>query len=299
MRQRGAVRRIAVLRNPASGRGSARPWAGIRARLGGMRVVETTSAEDLASWSRRLVEEGYDVVAAAGGDGTINGAAQALVGSPTALAVLPTGTGNDFARTLGIGTDLGAALAALGEGRVAEIDVGRWIQGESAGYFVNVAGCGFDAAVADTINRGVRGLRGRSAYLAAIGLTLRRYRPLRLSLVVDGEPLQAEAMLCALANAQSYGAGLRIAPMADLRDGLLDLVLVGPLGRTEFLRNLPGVGTGRHMGHPQVSHRSFRALTIQSAPPSPFLVDGEMLPPGAVGVEVLPQALRCVVPASF
>ena len=76
-------------------------------------------------------------------------------------------------------------------------------------------------------------------------------------------------------------------------------MLVGPLGRLEFLRNLPGVSKGRHLDHPKVFHRRFQRLTVESDPPSPFLIDGELLPPGRVEIEVVPRALRVVVPEGF
>lgn len=292
---------IVVLRNPTSGRGEgARRWPAIERELheclgDGLQVVTPSSANDLADQARRLVEEGASsVLVAAGGDGTVNAVMQAVLGSSCALGILPLGTGNDFARTIGV--DLGNAVATLAGNHIETIDVGRWRQGDRSGHFLNVAGCGFDAAVASRINRGVRHLRGRAAYLYAVVATLAAYRPIKLDLSIDGEPLIADAMLCAIANAQSYGAGMRIAPTAELQDGKLDLVVVGALGRAEFLRNIPKVFKGEHLAHPKVMHRCFEKLWLSSEPPTPFLVDGELLPEGPVTVEVVPKALRVVTP---
>lgn len=295
--------KITLLRNGTSGRGAGdRLWPQVEKRLqsrfpgGGIEVIQTSSAEDLVLQAERAVAQGVEVVVAGGGDGTINAVMQALVGSDSALAVIPLGTGNDFARTLGIDSNIDRAVETLAIGRSVQIDVARWRQGERSGYFLNVAGCGFDAAVAATINNGVRRLRGKPAYLYAILSTLFRYRPVHLSLRADGVEREANAMLCAIANAQSYGAGLRVAPMASLQDGLLDLVIVGSLGRFEFLLNLPKVLSGKHLDHPKVSHLAFRNLRITSSPPSPFLIDGELLGSEPVEIEVVPRALRVLVP---
>jgi diacylglycerol kinase (ATP) len=258
-------------------------------------VEETSAAGSGASQAERMAKSGFDVIVAAGGDGTISDVMQGVLGSASALAVLPLGTGNDFARTLGL-LNADDAIAAIARGNRHRIDVGHWRQGTREGHFLNVAGCGFDACVAERINSGVRRLRGQAAYLVAIAQTLRRYECLRLRLEVDGEPMGGPTMLCAIANARSYGGGIRVAPTAELSDGLLDLVLVGEFGRLEFLRSFPLVLRGSHLSHAKVSHRTFKCLTLSSDPPSPFLVDGELLPPGDVDVQVVPSALDVLAP---
>jgi diacylglycerol kinase (ATP) len=242
-----------------------------------------------------MASEGLDVVVAAGGDGTISQVMQGVLGSSSALGILPVGTGNDFARTLGL-LSVEDAIAALGAGSRRRIDVGEWRQADRSGHFLNVAGCGFDACVAERINTGFRRLRGQTAYLAAILQTLRAYECLRLEIEVDGERLGGPTMLCAIANARSYGGGIKVAPTAELSDGLLDLVLVGEFGRLEFLRSFPLVLRGAHLKHPKVIHRTFKHMKLSSQPASPFLVDGELLPPGDVEVEVVPAALDVICP---
>lgn len=221
---------------------------------------------------------------------------QGVLGTQAALAILPMGTGNDFARTLGFGPNIDQALDAIFAGRRERVDVGKWQIGEETGHFINVAGCGFDGAVADRVNKGLRSLRGRTAYLAAIFQTLLSYKPTRLSMLVDGKPMETRAMLCALANAKTYGGGLMIAPTAKLQDGLLDLVLVGELSKPDFLMNFPKVMKGKHLTHSKVTHLTFRELEMESDPEIPFLVDGELLPTGKVKVSVVPGALDVIMP---
>jgi diacylglycerol kinase (ATP) len=222
---------------------------------------------------------------------------EGVLGSKAALGVLPLGTGNDFSRAIGVGPDLESAIQALKANQIKRIDVGKWQQGGRCGHFVNVAGCGFDAAVANRVNEGYRRLRGRTAYMAGIVQTLFSFRPTNLSLIVDGDLVYGRAMLCAFANATSYGGGMQIAPTAELSDGYLDLIIVGELGKLEFLWSFPRLLRGTHLSHPKVSHRRFRHLEILSDPPVPILVDGELLRPGPLTVEVVPAALDVVVAA--
>ncbi len=289
--------KVGVIRNPTSGAGKS--WitveAKLRAALGSdLCLVEPTKdAGSGAMQAAKMAANGLDLIVAAGGDGTLSDVMQGVLGSSAALAVLPMGTGNDFARTLNL-SSVDSAIEAIRAGKVREIDVGHWQQGAREGHFLNVAGCGFDACVADRVNTRKGLLRGQAAYLAAILQTLRNYRSPVLRLEVDGEAIEGRAMLCAMANARSYGGGIRVAPLAELSDGLLDLVFVGELGRLEFLRAFPQVLKGTHLSHPKVTYRPFKHLTLSSDPPSPILVDGELLPTGDVEIRVVPRALNMV-----
>lgn len=113
---------------------------------------------------------------------------------------------------------------------------------------------------------------------------------------MDGIEIEAPAMLCAIANATCYGGGIRVAPMASVSDGVLDLVIVGNFGRIEFLRAFPQVLKGTHLKNPKVKHIPFRRLEISSNPAIPFLVDGELVGALSTQVEVVPGALKMVFP---
>lgn len=299
----GVVSKIGLVRNPRSGRGAnERSWDEIERALHQAlpdhewQIEVTVAPGSAITQARAMAEHGCSVVIGAGGDGTVCDVMQGVLDTDAALAVLPLGTGNDFARTIGIGASLPKAIETIRSGTLERIDIAKWTMGNRTGYFLNAAGCGFDAVVAQKVNEGVRRLRGRPAYLAAIFLSLIRYSPTELALTVDGEKLKRKSMLCALANAQSYGGGMKIAPLAELKDGLLDLVLVGDLGKWEFLCNFPKVLKGTHLALPKVEHRTFRRLEIESDPPVPFLADGELLPPGKLVVEVVPRALDVLMP---
>jgi diacylglycerol kinase (ATP) len=301
------VRSVTVLLNPASGRGQgARRRTELEKLLAQevsclsasnappvrWRIVETTAPGSASELAAQAAAEGADVVAVAGGDGTLGEAVNGLVGTEARLGLLPLGTGNDFARSLGIGTDLARAVHTLFHGAPRAVDLGR----AHDRWFINVAGCGFDAVVAERINRGFRYLRGTAAYLAAVFQTLLTFRPAAMRLTVDGETQEMRAMLCAVANAQSYGGGMRVAPGAVLDDGLFDLCILGDAGKIEFLRAFPRVFRGTHVAHPKVTMMRARCVIIESDPPLPVLADGELLGVTPVEFAIAPRAIQVMTP---
>jgi len=300
--------KIVVLSNPASGRGRAQHRLEVVRSLAGQQGVdlhiqfterpgEAARAGALAPGSagalaRAAVESGADLVVAAGGDGTIGEVVHGLLGSSIPLGILPLGTGNDFVRTVGLPIDPEAALQVWTHGEDRRIDV---VQGPH-GCFLNVAGCGFDAEVALRVNQGYRWVSGTAAYLLAVLETLRKARPKRLHLVIDGQEHTFEMMLCALANARFYGGGMVIAPSASVEDGLMDLVVVGNVSRWEFLRALPRVFRGTHLQHPKVTYLQGRRVELTGPEPLPLLADGETIGMTPAVFEVLPRALALRVP---
>lgn len=291
--------RIVVISNPVSGRGRGRVGlAQVRELVnaqGGADRVEyrlTTRPGEALELARAAALEGAEVVAAAGGDGTVGDVVNGIMGTGARLAVLPLGTGNDLARHLGLVGSLATAVTAMLSGRPYVVDVGkvrdRW--------FINVAGCGFDALVAQRVNRGFRWLRGAAAYTAAMLDCLKRFKPVRMRVELDDEILDVHAMLCTIANSSSYGGGMRIAPDADMADGVLDVCLLHACGKLEFLRAFPQVFAGNHVDHRRVSMYRSSRIVVHSEPPMPLLVDGEVV--GTTPAEFVTHrgALEVLVP---
>jgi YegS/Rv2252/BmrU family lipid kinase len=273
-------RPIAIIRNPVAGRGaSERAWPQVRAffetkSVFALSVIETEGhghATELAQEAAKRCEW----ILAMGGDGTLNEVLQGVMGTNAVLGVLPCGTGNDFARTVGIGSRWSSARAGFSAWKPKLTDVVRWESTSQTGWMLNVGGAGFDAEVAKTVNEGIRGLTGPAAYLAAVVTQLRKYRKTDLVVHVDGKRFEYTSMLVAIANAQSYGGGMKVAPQAAVDDGLIDVVVIGNIGKLEFVRQFPKVFGGRHLTHPDVHvHRGLH-VQVESIPPASILVDGE------------------------
>lgn len=304
-----------VLVNPAAGRGAARRalpelarWVEERAdpRLD---LVVTRDREELTAQAARAVEQGVERLLVAGGDGTLHHVLGPLAGARTALAVLPVGSGNDLAATLGMPRRLPEAFGRALAGPVRSIDLGRVRRpdGSEARFFAGVAGVGFDSEVGRTIleteasPRGLgRFVRGSALYVYGVVRTLGSFRPPRLSLVYEGGGWEGEAMLVAFGNTHRFGGGMRIAPEAVPDDGLLDVVVVRRIPKATLLRVFPRVYRGTHLGHPAVETFRTREVVVNVDRGMRVLGDGELMQEvgggrGEVVVEVVPGALRVVM----
>ncbi len=283
---------VGVLVNPVSGHGRAgRSATLLQDRLlaagRAVQVLTGRDAGEALEVTRRAVDRGVAALVAVGGDGTAHLALQAVAGTYTPLAVLPAGTGNDLATCLGLATDplltAEAVLAGVAQGVDAvRTDSGRW--------WACVLGAGFDSAVNDRANR-MTWPRGRRRYDLAVLLELGSFRPVPFALDLDGVRVETEAMLVAVGNAASYGAGMKVCPDADPTDGLLDVVVVGPLSRLGFLRLFPSVFRGQHVLHPSVTVYRARTVGLTAAGVTAY-ADGEVLQPLPVTCTVVPGALR-------
>jgi diacylglycerol kinase (ATP) len=256
--------RALLVHNPTAGGGRAgRLLAAVDARLraGGVQVEQhaTRSLEDArvaACEAARTV----DAVVALGGDGTVGacagGLADAGPGATAALGVVPAGGGNDAARNLGLPAgDPLAAAALLPRLRRRPADLAR-VGGRS---YLIVAGAGFDSEVNRLANQRLAWARGWARYAGALVIQLAVGRPAGFTLTLDGHARELQAWFVVVANSQSYGGGMRIAPAARLDDGLLDVVVVGDVGKLEFLATFPKVFSGRHVDHRAVGiHRASR-----------------------------------------
>ncbi|WP_405505107.1 diacylglycerol kinase [Streptomyces purpurascens] len=283
---------ITLFVNPTAGRGrgarAAQPAASaLRAAGFSVRTVLGEDAADALTRARTAVEGGTGALIAVGGDGMANLALRAVAGTRTPLGLVAVGTGNDFARALGLPVREPAAAGrmiadALKCGRIHDIDLGqvgdRW--------FGTVLASGFDSRVNDRGNR-MRWPAGRFKYDLAMIAELAAFRPVPYRIRLDdGEVREVEATLVAVGNGSSYGGGMRICPGADLTDGLFDITVVGDCSRTTLLRVFPRVYRGTHAEHPAVT--VLRAARVEIAAEGiTGYADGEPLGP-------LPLSARCV-----
>jgi diacylglycerol kinase (ATP) len=234
-----------------------------------------------------------------GGDGMVSLAVNELGDTGIPLGIVPSGTGNDTARGLGIPIDDAIAatrmlLAAL-DAPPRVIDVGLVRHGALETRFAGIVSAGFDALVNERANAWRRP-RGRSRYTFALLRELLSLAPRRYELTVDGSAVSIDAVLLSVANNVSLGGGMRIVPHAELDDGSLDLFTVAPLGRMRLLRFFPKVFSGAHTTLDVVSFRTLRRVRID-APGMVAYADGERIGPLPIEVEVLPRALGVFAPS--
>ncbi|WP_432548536.1 diacylglycerol/lipid kinase family protein [Kineococcus sp. SYSU DK004] len=302
---------VGLLVNPTAGRGAGRQ-AGRRA-LGALRRlghdVEDLSGRDVAEARERLARRAGDLAAVVvvGGDGLVHAAVQAVAGTPTALGVVPAGTGNDLARGLGVPLRqpvraVERLSAALESGRARAVDAVH-VTGDDPGgsgsgrWFASILGAGVDARVNARANRW-RWPTGPSRYTLAALRELAVVRPVGLRVVLEGVPdggdrgdgvrvLERPTLLVAVANTRCYGGGLLMAPHADPTDGLLDVVVIDALSPLAALTVFPLLRSGRHLRHPAVHvHRAHR-VHLRPLP-------GASVPhPHADGEAALPLPLTC------
>ncbi|MGY2874783.1 diacylglycerol kinase (ATP) [Marmoricola sp. URHA0025 HA25] len=287
---------IALLTNPTSGKGRGGRVSGtVAARLrdAGLAVRELTGrdADEALDLARTAVADGVETLAVVGGDGMVHLAVQALAGSQTRLGLVPAGTGNDVARYLDLPRkDALAATDILIGGRERTIDLAR----VGAKYFVTVLAAGFDAKVNERANQ-MTWPRGQMRYNLATLAELRTFEPIPYVLELDGVEHRFDAMMVAVGNGPSFGGGLRITEGALLDDGLLDVVAILPMSKTGLVRTYPKLFKGTHVHHPEYRHYPARTVTV-AAPGVVAYADGERIGALPLTVEVVPLALRVLVP---
>lgn len=264
-----------------------------------------------------------DAVLVFGGDGTVHRHLPQLIELQLPVLVVPTGSGNDFARALNL-RSVRHSLAAWqefssGGGKVRRIDLGL-IQpltadgmhpstqaslgspSSGARYYCCVAGCGLDSAITRLANRLPRWLRARGGYALALPAALAGFVPPTIKLAPpqsenDDQPVtygRQPATLVAFANAPTYGHGMRIAPRATLDDGKLDICVVGDVGKLRLLRLFPTVYSGRHLAIPEVKYFQAERLRIETDPPLDIYADGEYVCQTPADIEVAPAALQVI-----
>lgn len=266
-------------------------------RAAGHRVTArmTFEAGDARRFARGAALRGCDVVAAAGGDGTINEVVNGLAaaGGAAALAVIPLGTANDFARGLGVPEAVEPALWLAAGGRSVAADLAR----VNRRCFINVSTGGFGAEATQNASRAAKRRLGRLAYLFRGARKLMEFRPWRARFRADGEVVHdGEFVFFAVGNASLTGGGTRIAPRAEVADGQLDITVVRGLSRLDFMALLPDLRAGSHMESPEVSY--FRAHTFEVETETALSVnaDGEAVAGSTFRYDVLDRALQIIVP---
>lgn len=309
--------KVGIVLNPIAGGGRLkRDWAeaavAVERYLGGFEMRETLAAGDAERLAIEFAVEGYDLVIAAGGDGTTSEVADGLLQAAreghdqTALGLLPCGTGTDFARGLGLqDDDVEALVQRMAGAEVRRVDVGRisYIGDRGAlasRHFVNIASLGLSGQVDRAVNADRR--KGRMAaktlFLWRTITEFLRYRFQNVVITIDGsEPIEARIALVAIANGRFFGGGMMIAPDASLDDGLFEIVILRAASKIGLMRDIRLLYGGRHRNHPAITIQRGRRVLVEpagDADRNSALVDIDGEAPGRIPAEfeIVPGALK-------
>jgi diacylglycerol kinase (ATP) len=291
---------VLIVYNPAAGQSPnltsmldrvAKLW---RDRSWQVEIAATTAPGDATRRAQQAAAAGYNAVVAAGGDGTVNEVMNGLVGTSTALGVLPLGTVNIWAREMGLSMDMLKAAAILAESKLTSIDVGM------AGnrYFLLMAGIGFDAAVTATVNAAEKKRIGALAYIKQAVQVAWNFRGTRPRLKIDGKRVRGKILMVTIGNSQLYGGVVKFTAHATIDDGLLDICVIKGEGMLSAPRRLISIFARHYNRDPKVQY--YRGSTIeirgQRGKSLPIQIDGDYLGQTPMTFRVVPNSLTILMP---
>jgi YegS/Rv2252/BmrU family lipid kinase len=238
-----------------------------------------------------------------GGDGSVNEVVNGVAGDDSVeIAVIPRGTGWDFARTFGIPRDLDAAVEIALSGDVRTIDLGlvsyrTWSGAEARAHFANVASAGISGAIAQRANETSKALGGKISYYWATLAVFARWQTGEMRISVDDEIRGGKMIDALVANGRYLGGGMMMLPEAEPDDGVFDVLLIGDVTKRDLMFTLPKSYRGNHLPHPRLEVLRGRVVTVDADEPLPIEIDGEQPGTTPARFEIVPQALRLRVPA--
>ena len=292
------MERYCLIANRTSGSGSAGAYIDdvktlLEARGVDFEIRETQYPGHATALAKAAVDEGFDVIVAVGGDGTLRETALSVVHTDRILGLLPCGTGNDYARAVGIPTDAKAAVDILLNGTDRTVDAGQ----ANEQIFFNIAGFGFDVDVLDyTEEFKPKCKKGETAYRlgvlkAVFGLKLRK-----TTLTFPDGAVEKNVLMAAAGIGTHFGGGMNVLPESDMSDGLLDVCIAHDVTRLRLLSLLPKFIKGKHIGLPVITYRKTTEVTVVCDPVSRIEVDGERMDGTPVTFRILPGALTVRAP---
>ncbi|HZE58027.1 MAG TPA: diacylglycerol kinase family protein [Chthoniobacterales bacterium] len=294
------MRSTSIILNPSAG--GVRDLDEVVARLGrrfpSAKIRFTNKPGSAARFARTALRKGCELIIAAGGDGTlnevINGIGENL--GEAQVGLIPLGTGNDFARSIGVPTDLEAAIDLIRAGTTRAVDLVR-VTSDELRYFVNVSAGGFSGLVDEKLTPEMKKTWGPLAYLRGAAAAWPELRAYRTTLAFDeDESLMLELYNVVVANGRYVASGTLIAPEAEIDDGLLDVVLIPKRPAPELALAMAQIALGTHLSSKTIVFRRAAKLTVNSKPGMWFNVDGELVGNEPARFEIVPRALRFIAP---
>lgn len=262
-----------------------------------------TESKAAFEWQvRRVIADGRKLLLAMGGDGTFQALVNAAFGADVVLGIVPAGGGNDFAAALGLSGDPVAAAEAVLRGSVRSVDLARVCTADGqTRLYAGGGGVGLDAEAARYASGAYRRIRGRFRYVVSALRALPGYVPLEVQIHFPGshlEGIKTKALIAGVLNTPTYGAGLRLAPDADITDGLFDIVLIEELGLFGALRLLPRLLGAGELHTSRMKRWRVPRVRFTTDRPSLFHGDGEILGSTPVEIEIVPRAVKVLAPPS-
>jgi YegS/Rv2252/BmrU family lipid kinase len=290
---------MSIIANPRSGRGRAfrrvqeyvRNWPH---RDWEVEVLTTRAPGHAAELARALVSRPPDLLAVCGGDGTVNEVANGMPDPPFPVAVLPAGTANVLARSVGVPLDPVEAIKVALGGSVLRVD-SCFLQGMPARYFLLMAGAGFDAYVVSRTSSALKDRVGIAAFYQSTVQCLATYDFPEFA--IEAEGLSVRATTCVVANSRGYGGGLVLTPSADMTDGLLDIVAVQGRSRVNLALFALTALRGKPRRYPWVRYARARSVDIDGPSEVMVQVDGEQIGNLPAAIRIVPRSFPLVVPA--
>lgn len=287
---------LLINRRSRSGRVDATLLEGLSRR--GIRpgpVIRVRRPRGLARAVDTLLALGVERLIVAGGDGTLGSVAARLAWRDVVLGVLPTGTANDFARTLAIPTDLDAAAGVIEAGNIRAVDLGM----ANDAYFLNVASLGLSVAATSELSPALKRLFGPLAYAYAGAVAFARHPAFRVLIRNGPDSVETSALQVVVGNGRFYGGGVLVSRAGSLEDGLLHAYALGTRGRWDLLRTVAMLRLGVPIERPGDCFLQTTGLEVETWPPMDVNCDGEIRTRTPVRFEVEPGALRVLAPPSL
>jgi diacylglycerol kinase (ATP) len=288
--------------NPASANGkTGKRWPEIAraAHAAGLRgeAIFSEAPGELGELARGAADEGATLLVVVGGDGTIHEVVNGIAGREgIELALIPRGTGWDFARGHEIPKGLPDALRIAQDGEAKPFDLGRATYAQGSAWFANIASVGMSGAVAAKANSTTKALGAKTSYLMALGVVFARWKNVHLRVRVDDHERDALMEDVIVAVGRYLAGGMKITPDAEPDDGLFDVLLIGDVTKTELVRVMPKIYRGTHLPHPKGELLRGSRVSIEADEPLPIQLDGEQPGTTPVSFEIVPAAIRLRVP---
>ena len=289
---------ILFIVNPVAGKGKSLEYAvyieKVLKEKGIDYVLKFTSQKGEAERIAREAAYGvYKKIVAVGGDGTVYEVVNGLVGGDAVLGVIPSGTGNDFTKTMGIPGILEDALETVLQGEIASIDCGKI----NDRYFINVASVGLDAEIVKKTEEIKKYISGPTAYVAGVFRTLFEYKLQTVEISIDDWTYNGKITLIAVGNGKYYGGGMKVLPSASVDDGYFTVCLIKPMSKLKMLRLFPTIFNGDHTKQPEVNILKGKRVKVSSKEPMILNADGDIMGTTPVTFEIVENKIAVIVPS--